>query len=843
MPPNQRTVSRSTLPIALGYLSKHPDRFIFPLRASAKSPPLVADNLDKATNDADVIRAWHAKWPDANWGLALAKSNLLVVDVDMKPGKNGAATFDDLDLQYGFPATEMVISPSGGHHHYYQGKHVFGLGKHGFGPDVDSPNYVLIPGCRITISGNGSYVAATSPPIQPAPAWFYDVLKAAREHEAVEQTGVADLDTPDNIARAIHYLQNDAKPSIEGRNGESQTLHTAGVLKDIGISEPKAVELMAEHYNVPGTCDPLWLVGEGADADRLDVKVRNAYAYLAGKAPGEDSAVADFADDPPPPLSDVEKHADKGLPKVEVRAGHLTEAMAQVQKHLAAESKKLGNAVHDPIFQRDGQLVRLNRNLLPPAIVQDDRYRENNALTIVPVKAKWLARRLERSMQFVGPSAGNPDKKSKSTKRKLVPKNASAELVASLIEDATNWNLAALFATVEAPTLRADGTILDVPGYDKATGLFFDPGEVVFPKIELKPSKTDGCAAMAKIDALLCDFPFKDDPGYDGVSKSVALAMILTGPVRRTLPIAPAFGIDADEVESGKTLLAQLPAVITTGRPTGVHPFTNDPAEQRKALGTFLIEGRPVLLFDNVDCVIEGDALEMMLTAEQFEDRRLGAHEGFNAPTNVVTIFTGCHLRIGGDSTSRVLMSRVVPSEPFKDRAAKFKYQNLIEHVQAHRPELVCAVLTALRAFILHGRKGGQFQTDLQRTSRFAEWESLIAGALRWYGYQNPVRGGDAIRNDDPVKEGQREFVRAWATCFGDHPVTATEMLADTRICKALVRAGGIKAHDVTQRSMGDYADGLRGVRLGLPYDVERLPTPGRWVSKRWQLRMPDPTE
>lgn len=313
---------KSTLDLALDYLDFNPGRYLFPLRNQAKDPPLISNNLEAASNDVAVIREWHSRWFGCNWGLALAKSNLFVVDVDMKPGKNGAATWDDLDLQYGFPATETVRTPSGGLHHYYAGRHVFGLGKHGFGPDVDSPNYVLIPGCSINIGGNGRYETIYAlhdnrlPGIQPAPSWFYDVLKAARERETVEQRAIITLDTADIVERAIHYLQNDARPSIEGRGGESQTLHTAGVLKDLGVSEPKCVELMAEFYNVPGICDPLWAVGEGPDSDRLDIKVRNAYAYLAGKAPGEDSAVADFdGDEPPPPLAmspkAVREHAER----------------------------------------------------------------------------------------------------------------------------------------------------------------------------------------------------------------------------------------------------------------------------------------------------------------------------------------------------------------------------------------------------------------------------------------------------------------------------------------------------------------------------------------------------
>src|SRR5262249_25275727 len=44
-------------------------------------------------------------------------------------------------------------------------------------------------------------------------------------------------------------------------------------------------------------CDPLWSVGNGPDADRLEVKVRNAYAYARENKPGAGTAEMHFAGD------------------------------------------------------------------------------------------------------------------------------------------------------------------------------------------------------------------------------------------------------------------------------------------------------------------------------------------------------------------------------------------------------------------------------------------------------------------------------------------------------------------------------------------------------------------
>ncbi len=290
---------KSTLDLALDYLVAHPNRFIFPVKRLSKSPPLVSDNLRKASDDPEQIRRWHKKYPGCNWALALAMSGLICADVDTRAGKNGAETFTLLDLLWGWPATETTRTPSGGLHHLYRGEHVFAIGERGFGTDLDSPNYIIIPGCK---TADGEYVALDSIACADAPDWFYQIL-ATRSAPAQSQEPAVDWDLPENVEWAIDYLSNDAPPSIEGRSGEKTTFDVAGVLKDHGISEHTALELMAAHYNVAGKCKPLWQMGDCAVQDSLPVKVHNAYTYKTAVQPGAATAAAEFADDPPPELT------------------------------------------------------------------------------------------------------------------------------------------------------------------------------------------------------------------------------------------------------------------------------------------------------------------------------------------------------------------------------------------------------------------------------------------------------------------------------------------------------------------------------------------------------------
>jgi hypothetical protein len=287
------------VPPPLGLMSAHPSWFVFPVRALAKHPPCFPDNLRLASNDPNQIAKWAKLYPGCNWAIALARSHVIVLDIDQKPGKHGRDTLERRELEHGqLPGTFEVSSASGGRHIYFAEtdtvKHHMRLGA--FGPDIDSPNYTLAPGSLLA-SGHG-YRIIVNAPVAPAPAWFAEYLGAPTISHNSDQTPAIEQDTPDLIASAIHFLKYDAPPAIEGRNGEWTLLvRVAAVLKDHGISEQMAVDLLAEHYNP--RCEPSWDVYEGSTEDRLDVKVHNAWLCLKQTQPGACTARAAFGDDDP----------------------------------------------------------------------------------------------------------------------------------------------------------------------------------------------------------------------------------------------------------------------------------------------------------------------------------------------------------------------------------------------------------------------------------------------------------------------------------------------------------------------------------------------------------------
>lgn len=301
-------IRKRTIDLAWIYVDRHfYRRYLFPIKAGAKYPPLIKDNLEQASNDPAQLEAWEKQWPGCNWGVAHRKSELLVADVDtnVKKNKQGQATFDDLDLMYGWPETEMTTTPSGGFHKVYEGwandqhpAHIMALGLNGIGLDIDSPNYTLIPGC--TFDDGTSYVGNDLEAVR-CPEWIYDTIKTAKTKSRITDAGevVIEIDQQRNIDLAIDFLKSDAEPSIQGAGGDFNLLKAANYLKDIGISQQLGAELLNEYFNP--RCEPPW------DMDDLAKKMENAYNYANLSKVGGKTAEADFADDPPPPITPMGK--------------------------------------------------------------------------------------------------------------------------------------------------------------------------------------------------------------------------------------------------------------------------------------------------------------------------------------------------------------------------------------------------------------------------------------------------------------------------------------------------------------------------------------------------------
>jgi hypothetical protein len=148
---------------------------VFPAKPNSRAP-LTRHGFKDASTDLDLIARWWERCPDANVGIATG-DGLFVVDVDVKNGVDGEATWRALQATHGAaPMTRMVVSPSGGGHRYFSTIEVrvpCSVGKLGRGIDIRGiGGYVVAAG---VIDGN-PYVTLPYP-IAPAPGWLLELVR------------------------------------------------------------------------------------------------------------------------------------------------------------------------------------------------------------------------------------------------------------------------------------------------------------------------------------------------------------------------------------------------------------------------------------------------------------------------------------------------------------------------------------------------------------------------------------------------------------------------------------------------------------------------------------------
>ena len=135
---------------------------VHPLVPGAKEP-LLKDWPNRASTDPAAIRAWWARRPDANIGLATGP--LVVVDLDVKAGHDGIQAWADLGVRSDTVASR---TPSGGLHLFYAAN----------GAEVGNSAGRLAPG--IDLRGRGGYVVLPPSALADGRAWTWQQSPADR---------------------------------------------------------------------------------------------------------------------------------------------------------------------------------------------------------------------------------------------------------------------------------------------------------------------------------------------------------------------------------------------------------------------------------------------------------------------------------------------------------------------------------------------------------------------------------------------------------------------------------------------------------------------------------------
>jgi hypothetical protein len=429
--------------------------------------------------------------------------------------------------------------------------------------------------------------------------------------------------------------------------------------------------------------------------------------------------------------------------EIRIVAGALGQNIDEAEQALI--ERKVG------IFQRGTVLVR--------PVLGEIKTRSGElveAPRLVRVRAPELIERFTSAAAFL---------KYLSTKDAWVSATCPREFAETYLAREGLWKLRRLNGIITAPTLRPDGSLLDRPGYDSVTGLMFDPCGVTFPAIPEHPTKANAVAALAVLKKLISTFPFKTD-----ADRAVALAAMLTAPVRAVLDFAPAVAFTAPVRRSGKGKLTDIAAVIGTGSPAlSLNQGASD-EETEKRIGATMMAADGAVSIDNIVDPLDSALLCSMLTQRNHKVRVLGQSVMMTLPTNLSLYATGNNLRIVGDLVPRFLRCEIDP-ETERPELRPFSNDPVADALH-DRPQLVAAALTIIRAGLL-----AKFERRSPLGS-FEMWSRWVRDPLIWLDEADVVSTMTAGEADDPEREALAAVLYHWADVVGGERITAKKLIS-----------------------------------------------------------------
>jgi len=473
--------------------------------------------------------------------------------------------------------------------------------------------------------------------------------------------------------------------------------------------------------------------GEGIDLKRFESALKSEHERLRQSDAAERKA----------------KIAERpGLPQVFANNRQLRDYSADA---LSALQKS-----NDPpyLFVRSGRMVAVN---------QDERARH----VITEIDKDALRGWMTRSANYYRISS----------KGEAIEVPPPLEAVVDILaRPAAEWQFQPLDAVVEAPVLRPDGTILDRPGYDAATCLFYAPDEQLqIPAVPERPSADEIEFAISLLLKLIADFPFVGRDDEECPSRANMIGLLLTPVVKPAINAPTPIGLlDAPAAGSGKSLLADVVSIIATGNEGQMFSAPRDEDEWRKQLTTALLSGSQIVVIDNIVRRLDNPELCKVLTETLHADRAFHTQSKLVLPVRCVFIGTGNNIQVGGDMPRRCYRIRIDPetSRPFQREG--FMIPDLKAWTKQHRGELLAALLTLARAWYAAGRP----KPKRPPLGSYEAWSTTVGGILEYAGIGGFMRNAEDFYEEADVESIEWEsFLLALDEVFYGEPFTVAQLV------------------------------------------------------------------
>jgi hypothetical protein len=409
---------------------------------------------------------------------------------------------------------------------------------------------------------------------------------------------------------------------------------------------------------------------------------------------------------PQTPDADVQEAIDKV--RIELTKGHLDEHVDTIIEALAA---------HVNVFHRDGRLVRvMDTNCL-------DDFRAAGLRTVASEVAEFYTIKNTDD----GPTTVRADP----------PK----DVIECVLERGTYPKVRELQQVFSMPSLRPDGHLLTEEGYDAPTKSLLRPEFTV--DVPDDPTMEEVHAARDRLLDLYQDFPFEEE-----IHRAAAIASMMTPVLRLAITgPTPMFIFESPTPSSGKSIMADLVAIVATGKGGTPMAPTNE-EETTKQITSQLLLGAKVIWIDNVERPLGGPSLDAALTSDMWAARELGRNKMLHLKNAATWLATGNNIRLAGDLARRAIRIYINPNmeNPEERDPSKFRYPDLRGYLKTNRSDIVRDILLLARA-----RHKSGFVNPGHGIGSFESWSYWVRDTLMFAGLADCVETQNAYKKNQTL--------------------------------------------------------------------------------------------
>jgi hypothetical protein len=338
---------------------------------------------------------------------------------------------------------------------------------------------------------------------------------------------------------------------------------------------------------------------------------------------------------------------------------------------------------------------------------------------------------------------------------------------------------------------------LVVPGYDAASGIYY-----AGPAVQARDT-------TAHLDALLADFCFKRP-----CDRSNFVGMLLTAILMpHFIGSKPAALFNGNQPSIGKSILAQILAIIRDGKPVETATYNPNDEEFEKRIGSIVRHGTTTIIIDNAKSngrspCIDSACLERSITDPILSFRLLGASKDIRAENSHLFAITANAPEVSPDLVTRcVVINLFYEGVPSK---RTYSISDPEGYAQEYRLDLLGELVGMVERWKAAGSPRAQAHSRFNKRG----WGSIVGGILAVAGLRDFLANAEEAAAE--LDETRGDFTELVAIMI-EHPQgiwTGAEL------------AELAKKHQLLESGLGDGSPRSKATRLG------RIA--GRYVDERF---------